>query len=54
MKKIFVLLLMSVLTLGANAQFEKGTHYAGAYLSGLGRVSEFGNASSPLTGFLRD
>ena len=25
-----------------------------AYLSGLGRVSEFGNASSPLTGFLRD
>ena len=25
-----------------------------AYLSGLGRVSDFGSASSPLTGFLRD
>ena len=43
MKKIFVLLLMSVLTLGANAQFEKGTHYAGAYLSGLGVGYDKGN-----------
>lgn len=36
MKKIFVLLLMAVMTLGASAQFEKGTQYVGAYLSGLG------------------
>lgn len=43
MKKIFVLLLMSVLTLGASAQFEQGTHYAGAYLSGLGIGYDKGN-----------
>ncbi len=27
---------MTVITLGASAQFEKGTHYAGANLTGLG------------------
>ena len=36
MKKILVLLFMAVMTLGVNAQFEKGTHYAGASLSGFG------------------
>lgn len=36
MKKIFVFLLMAVMTLGASAQFEKGTQYVGASLSGLG------------------
>lgn len=36
MKKIFLVLLMAVVSLGANAQFEKGTHYANASLSGLG------------------
>lgn len=36
MKKIFVLMLMAVMTLGASAQFDKGTHYAGASLTGLG------------------
>jgi hypothetical protein len=36
MKKILMLLFMAVATLGANAQFDKGTHYVGAGLSGLG------------------
>lgn len=36
MKKIFMFLLMAVMTLGASAQFEKGTHYLGASLSGFG------------------
>ena len=36
MKKFFVFMLMAVMTLGANAQFEKGTHYVGASLSGFG------------------
>ena len=36
MKKILVLLFMTVMTLGASAQFDKGTHYVGAGLTGLG------------------
>ena len=36
MKKIFIALLLSAVSLGASAQFEKGTKYAGASLSGLG------------------
>lgn len=36
MKKIFVAMLMAMMTLGASAQFEKGTHYANASLSGFG------------------
>lgn len=36
MKKTLVLLLMTVMTLGASAQFEKGTCYGGATLTGLG------------------
>lgn len=43
MKKILVLLFMAVMTLGASAQFEKGTHYAGASLSGLGIGFSKGN-----------
>lgn len=36
MKKTLILLFMSVLTLGASAQFEKGTHYGNASLTSLG------------------
>ena len=36
MKKIFIALLLSAVSLGASAQFEKGTKYAGASLTGLG------------------
>lgn len=36
MKKIIVALLLAVVTTGANAQFEKGTHYGEASLTGLG------------------
>ena len=36
MNKILVLLFMAVMTLGASAQFDKGTHYVGAGLTGLG------------------
>ena len=36
MKKFVVTLLLAVFTLGASAQFEKGTHYGEASLSGLG------------------
>lgn len=36
MKKTLVLLLMTVMTLGASAQFEKGTCYGNASLTGLG------------------
>ncbi len=43
MKKVLVLMLMAVMTLGANAQFEKGTHYAGANLTGLGIGYQNGN-----------
>lgn len=36
MKRLNTLLLLFVLALAANAQFEKGTKYAGASLTGLG------------------
>lgn len=36
MKKIFLALLLAVVSLGASAQFEQGTKYAGASLSGFG------------------
>lgn len=36
MKKIIVTLLLAVVTLGANAQFEKGTQYSGLSLDGFG------------------
>ena len=36
MKKIFIALLLATFTLGASAQFEKGTKYFGASLSGFG------------------
>lgn len=36
MKKILMAIVMVMLTLGAHAQFEKGTHYANASLTGLG------------------
>lgn len=36
MKKLFVVLLMAVVALGAKAQFEKGTHYVDAGITGLG------------------
>ncbi|MBP3688553.1 MAG: hypothetical protein J6I54_01040 [Bacteroidaceae bacterium] len=36
MKKVIVALLLAVVTTGANAQFEKGTHYGEASLTGLG------------------
>lgn len=36
MKKILSLMFLLVLTLGAKAQFEKGTHFANASLTGLG------------------
>ena len=45
MKKIFAFLFVTVLTLGAHAQFESGTHYAGANLTGLGIGYEKGNFS---------
>lgn len=35
MKKIFMALLLAVVSLGANAQFDKGTKYLSASLSGL-------------------
>lgn len=36
MKKYFAILLLAVVSLGANAQFEKGTHYTEASVSGFG------------------
>ncbi|MBO4661495.1 MAG: outer membrane beta-barrel protein [Bacteroidaceae bacterium] len=36
MKKFVVTLLFAVVTLGASAQFEKGTHYGEASITGLG------------------
>lgn len=36
MKKFVVTLLLAVFTLGASAQFEKGTHYGEASVAGLG------------------
>ena len=36
MKKLFFALLLSAVTLSASAQFEKGTKYVGASLSGFG------------------
>lgn len=36
MKKVLLLLLMAVVSLGASAQFEKGTKYVNVGLSGLG------------------
>ena len=50
MKKILMLLLVSVMTLGANAQFEKGTHYVNASLSGFGIGFSNGNFNMGLTG----
>lgn len=35
MKKIFAIMLVAVMTLSAHAQFEKGTHYLNASLSGF-------------------
>ena len=35
MKKIFIALLLAAVSLGASAQFEKGTKYVGASLTGL-------------------
>ena len=45
MKKTLVLLLMTVMTLGAKAQFEKGTHYVNASLTGLGISYDKGDFS---------
>ena len=36
MKKIFIALLLATFTLSASAQFEKGTKYVNASLSGFG------------------
>ena len=36
MKKIFITLLLAAVSLGASAQFEKGTKYANASLTGFG------------------
>lgn len=36
MKKIFIALLLAAVSLGASAQFEKGTKYVNASLTGLG------------------
>ena len=36
MKKYFAILLLAVVSLSANAQFEKGTHYTEASVSGFG------------------
>ena len=36
MKKYFAILLFAIVSLGANAQFEKGTHYTEASVSGFG------------------
>lgn len=43
MKKTLLALLMAVFAISANAQFDKGTHYANASVSGLG-VS-YGNST---------
>ena len=45
MKKIVLLLLMAVMTLGAHAQFKKDTHYLNASLSGFGIGFDKGNFS---------
>ena len=50
MKKFFVFMLMAVMTLGANAQFEKGTHYVGASLSGFGIGYDKGSFSFGING----
>ena len=50
MKKILLFLLVSVMTLGANAQFEKGTHYVNASVSGFGIGFSNGNFNMGLTG----
>jgi len=36
MKKIFIALLLAAVSIGANAQFEKGTKYVNASVSGFG------------------
>lgn len=48
MKKIFIALLLSAVSLGASAQFEKGTKYVGASVSG------FGLSYSKIPGFCLD
>lgn len=50
MKKVIFVLLMTVSALGAHAQFNKGTHYANASLSGFGIGFENGNFSFGLSG----
>ena len=47
MKKIFITLLLAVVSLGASAQFEQGTKYVGANLEGTG----FGMGYSKNTDF---
>lgn len=48
MKKLFAALLLAAVSLGASAQFEKGTKYVGASLSG------FGLSYSKVPGFCLD
>lgn len=50
MKKFFVLLIAVVISMGAKAQFEKGTTYAGASLTGLGIGYEKGSFAFGLSG----
>lgn len=50
MKKIFAIMLMTVATLSASAQFEKGTHHLNASLSGLGIGFDKGDFAFGLSG----
>ncbi len=50
MKKIFALVLMTVMTLGASAQFEQGKHYVGANLTGFGIGCKHGSFAFGISG----
>lgn len=50
MKKIFMILLMAAITIGAKAQFEKGTHFVNASLTGLGIGFTKGNFTMGVSG----